>query len=255
MPRPMSRRAALLRLYSNLNRTVAARSLLDIAATLIDNTMLTTVYMDRLERPQMKYLAMLLMVFLIPTGHATDLSFIRDYTCKASDPDCKVSARSSALTRAPFTVADAPPDVVALNTQSYAMQPPTNMPVDNTSADYSGYVRAAQLTEVYSLLMPIKMTMTEYYMLNGAWPSSLEQINLRPEEMTDGQYLEKVRLGDDGRILAYLSSTFGKNKLLSLAPKSIMGGMQTRWECTTNVVLKGTMGLSSLKCKQDKHLR
>lgn len=155
----------------------------------------------------------------------------------------------------PRPVKAAAANVVAVNTHSYAMQPPANMPVDNTTADYSGYVRTAQLTEVYSLLMPIKMTMTEYYMLNGEWPSSLAQINLKPDDMTDGQYLDKVRLGDDGRILAYLSRTFGKNKLLSLAPKSIMGGMQTRWECTTNVILKGSMGLSSLKCTQDKHLR
>jgi len=163
--------------------------------------------------------------------------------------------RSTAQNVQPLPTKTAAADVVAVNTQSYAMQPPTNMPVDNTTADYSGYVRTAQLTEVYSLLMPIKMTMTEYYMLNGEWPSSLEQINLKPDDMTDGQYLDKVRLGDNGRILAFLSHTFGKNKLLSLAPKSIMGGMQTRWECTTNVNLKGTMGLSTLKCKEDRHLR
>jgi len=186
------------------------------------------------------------MLFLVSTVHAKDVSFIHDYTYKACDLDSKVPVRNNTLAQV---------NAIAVNTHTYAMQPPQNIPVDNTNSDYSGYVRTAQLIEVYSLLMPIKMTMTEYYMLNGEWPSRFEQINLKAEEMTDGQYLDSVRLGDKGRIVAYLSSTFGKNKLLSLAPKSIMGGTQTRWECTTNVNIQGSMGLSSLKCKQDRHLR
>jgi hypothetical protein len=139
--------------------------------------------------------------------------------------------------------------------QQHATQPPPLMPVSSTTADYSGYLRAAQLAEVYSLLQPLKMTMLEYYMMNGDWPSSLTDIRLKPEEMTDGQYLDKVRLGKNGQIIAYLSNTFGKNKMLSLAPRSIMGGMQTRWDCSTNVNLKGSMGLSNMNCKEDQKLR
>ncbi len=142
-----------------------------------------------------------------------------------------------------------------VNIQAQAAQPQAFVPVANTTADYSGYVRSAQLAEVYSLLQPLKMTMLEYYMMNGEWPSSLADIRLKPEEMTDGQYLDKVRLGKNGQILAYLSGTFGKNKMLSLAPRSIMGGMQTRWDCTTNVNTKGLMGLSNMNCKEDKKLR
>lgn len=142
-----------------------------------------------------------------------------------------------------------------VNIQAQAAQPQAFVPVANTTADYSGYVRSAQLAEVYSLLQPLKMTMLEYYMMNGEWPSTLADIRLKPEEMTDGQYLDKVRLGKNGQILAYLSDTFGKNKMLSLAPRSIMGGMQTRWDCTTNVNTKGLMGLSNMNCKEDKKLR
>ena len=32
----------------------------------------------------------------------------------------------------------------------------------------------------------------EYYLMNGEWQSSLLDIRLKPEEMTDGQYLDKV---------------------------------------------------------------
>ena len=194
----------------------------------------------------MKFITILFMFILMSTAQAMDASFIRDYNYNANDLNSKAPARNYTLKRM---------NAVAVNTHTYAMQPPQNIPVDNTNADYSGYVRTAQLTEVYSLLMPIKMTMTEYYMLNGEWPSTFKQINLKAEEMTDGHYLDRVRLGENGRIVAYLSSTFGKNKLLSLAPKSIMGGTQTRWECTTNVSIQGSMGLNSLKCKQDGRLR
>ena len=139
--------------------------------------------------------------------------------------------------------------------QAHAAQPQPFMPVVNTTADYSGYLRAAQLTEVYSLLQPLKMTMLEYYMMNGDWPSSLADIRLKPEEMTDGRYLDKVRLGKNGEIMAYLSDTFGKDKKLSLAPRSIMGGMQTRWECSTNVNMKGMITLSNLNCREDPNMQ
>jgi hypothetical protein len=292
----------------------------------------------------MKYLVLLLLVLSTSICHAKELSFIRDYTYKASDLDSKVSARNNTLklikagvleeivtfvsnnssleqsqsgnefrssfiqrtsassagflktriveeswdgfemkikaevTADPEKIREELERALALkptpqlqtvqvqpvppsakqqpaNTQPHAAQPQPFMPVANTTADYSGYVRTAQLAEVYSLLQPLKMTILEYYIMNGEWPSSLADIRLKPEEMTDGQYLDKVRLGKDGQILAYLSNTFGKNKMLSLAPRSIMGGMQTRWDCTTNVNTKGMMGMGNMNCKEDKKLR
>ncbi len=273
----------------------------------------------------MKYLVLLLLVLNTSICHAKELSFIRDYTYKASDLDSKVSARNNTLklikagvleeivtfvsnnssleqsqsgnefrssfiqrtsassagflktrimeeswdgfemkikaeVRAdPEKIREELERALALKPTSQVptaqAQPQAFMPVANTTADYSGYLRTAQLTEVYSLLQPLKMTMLEYYIMNGAWPSSLSDIRLKPEEMTDGQYLDKVRLGKNGQIIAYLSGIFGKNKMLSLAPRSIMGGMQTRWDCSTNVNMKGMMGLGNMNCKEDKKLR
>lgn len=141
----------------------------------------------------------------------------------------------------------------AVSTLQQSQLPPI-MPVANTTPDYTSYLRTAQLSQVYALLQPVKITMTEYYMMHGKWPSRLEDIKLKPEEMTDGQYLEKVRLGDNGQILAYLSDTFGKDKRLSLTPKSIMGGMQTRWDCTTNLNTNKLHGLINSNCSEDKNL-
>lgn len=291
----------------------------------------------------MKYLILLLITISTSTGHAEELSYIRDYTYKASDLDSKVSARNNTLklikagvleeivsyvynnssleqsqagsdfrssfvqqtssSSAGFLKArildedwdgfelkmkaeiKADPDRIrdeleralamkpSMSTQVASNYPvqyqpstasapaqastqlPPSMPVMNTSPDYSNYVRTAQITQVYSLLQPLKITMTQHYMMNGEWPSSLEQINLKPEEMTDGQYLDKVRLGRNGNIFAYLSDTFGKNKYLSLTPKSIMGGMQTRWDCTTNINTKSLQQLSNIQCSENKNLK
>ena len=291
----------------------------------------------------MNYLVLLLLVLSTSICHAKELSFIRDYTYKASDLDSKVSARNNTLklikagvleeivtfvsnnssleqsqsgnefrssfiqrtsassagflktrildeswngfemkikaevTADPEKIRDEleralalkptpqvqaaqaqpapPPPQQPAYAQLHTAQPQTFVSVANTTADYSGYLRTAQLAEVYSLLQPIKITMMEYYMMNGEWPSSLLDIRLKPEEMTDGQYLDKVRLGKNGQILAYLSHTFGKNKMLSLAPRSIMGGMQTRWDCTTNLNTKGMMGMGNMNCTEDKKLR
>ena len=293
----------------------------------------------------MKYLVLLLMVLSTSLSYAEELSYIRDYTYKASDLDSKVSARNNTLklikagvldeiisyvhnnssleqaqsgnefrssfiqktssssagfvrakilqeswngfemkikaeviadpdkiraeleralalkpmpqVQTPHTQAVQPPapKQQPVSMQAHAAQPQPFMPVVNTTADYSSYLRAAQLAEVYSLLQPLKMTMLEYYMMNGDWPSSLADIRLKPEEMTDGRYLDKVRLGKNGEIMAYLSDTFGKDKKLSLAPRSIMGGMQTRWECSTNVDMKGMITLSNLNCREDLNLQ
>jgi hypothetical protein len=292
----------------------------------------------------MKYLVPLLLVLSTSLSHAEELSYIRDYTYKASDLDSKVSARNNTLklikagvldeiisyvhnnssleqtqsgnefrssfiqktssssagfvrarilqenwngfemkikaeviadpekiraeleralalkptpkVQTPKTQAVQPPAAEQpVSMQAHAAHPQPFLPVVNTTADYSGYLRAAQLAEVYSLLQPLKITMLEYYMMNGDWPSSLADIRLKPEEMTDGRYLDKVRLGKNGEIMAYLSDTFGKDKKLSLAPRSIMGGMQTRWECSTNVNMKSVITLSNLNCTEDPNLQ
>jgi hypothetical protein len=91
-------------------------------------------------------------------------------------------------------------------------------------------------------------------MLHGKWPAKLEDIRLKPEKMTAGQYLEQVQPGDNGQIVAYLSDTFGKDKLLSLTPKSIRGGMQTRWHCMTNLNTDKLHGLINMNCSEDRKL-
>ena len=158
--------------------------------------------------------------------------------------------RALAMQSAPAPTRDQTPNTTQAQTQA----PPGTIPIINTTADYSGYMRAAQLAQVIALLQPLKITMSQYYSMNGEWPSSLEQINLEPEQMTDGQYLDKVRLGDNGRIIAYLSDIFGRDRILSLLPKSVMGGMHTRWDCVTNLNMKTYQVPGNLNCTQQQHI-
>jgi len=141
--------------------------------------------------------------------------------------------------------------------QVQAQPTPTvpGIPVMTTTPDYSGYVRAAQFVQVIVLIQPLKITMQKYYMNYGEWPSSLSQLNLSPDEMTDGKYLNKIRLGKDGLIFAYLSNVFGERKFLSLQPKSIMGGMNTRWDCYTNLNTKNIKNQFAQSCEHNKDIK
>lgn len=131
-------------------------------------------------------------------------------------------------------------------------QPEQALPV-NTTPDYSPFMRKAQLAQVMVLISPIKLTMTDYYMQNGEWPSSLQDLRLKPNDMNDGQYVEGVQLYKGGRLVTRLGKPFGQQRYLELIPKNIMGGMATRWDCNTNVDLSG-MARGSLNCEQVDHI-
>ena len=146
----------------------------------------------------------------------------------------------------PVTVAPA----ADIYRQPQAHPPPTPMlpPSMPVTPDYSGYMRAAQLSQVLSMLSPIRLRMEEYSMMQGNWPEELQDIGLDPREMNDGSLIEGVKL-DQGRIIALLSHSFGKGRTLALYPESIMGGTQTRWQCETNVDLDGIAN-TYLRCRE-----
>lgn len=123
--------------------------------------------------------------------------------------------------------------------------------LNQSTADYSGYVKAAKLSQVMSLLMPVRMRMNEYRSIHGEWPDEMKDIKLKAGEMNDGEFIEAVKLGKDGKIFAFLDSKFGSDKLLSYAPREIMGGMNMRWECLSNISMKTMM---QSQCKEDPKL-
>jgi len=129
------------------------------------------------------------------------------------------------------------------------------VPVINTSADYSRYMRAARLAQILALLQPLKGTVSQYHSEYGEWPSSLEQIDIEPGQLVDGQLLDGVRLGNNGRIIALLSELFGRGRVFVLEPNAVTGGTHTRWECVTNLNMKTYRGPGIPECAQQQHIR
>lgn len=97
------------------------------------------------------------------------------------------------------------------------------------------FIIHAQLTSAVAALVPIRMMVLTYYQEFGAYPESLSDIGLDPAEMTDNVNIKGVRLEKEGIIVAELEEKFGNSKRIALIPSSTMGGLQTRWECVTNV--------------------
>lgn len=138
--------------------------------------------------------------------------------------------------------------------QPSAQAAPQAIAMMNTAPDYSRYMRSLEFTQVIVLLQPLKITMLEHYSMYDEWPSTFKQLHLNPDDMNDGKFVDQIKLGKDGLIFAFLSSTFGKDKYLSLQPKSIMGGMNIRWECVTNLSKKKINNQVFAECIEDKNM-
>lgn len=100
---------------------------------------------------------------------------------------------------------------------------------------HRNYTQKANLGSVLALVMPIRMQLTEYYQTMGDWPTSFDQLGLKQSEMRDGDLLEQIKLGGDGEMIMALGQKFGNKKYFSLKPELIMGGMNIKWICKTNL--------------------
>lgn len=117
--------------------------------------------------------------------------------------------------------------------------PPANAYELANSADVSpvhrNYVQKANLASALVLVMPIKIQLMEYYQTMGEWPTSFDQLGLKQSDMRDGDLLEQVKLGKNGEMIMNLGKKFGNQKYFSLKPELIMGGMNIKWMCKTNM--------------------
>jgi hypothetical protein len=98
------------------------------------------------------------------------------------------------------------------------------------------------------------MMSLQLFQMNGDWPSDLNQIGMNEGETSDGQYIDRVRLGNEGAILVSLSEEFGEERELKIFPKSIMSGTAFKWQCLTNLPVKQVNILSNFKCTNDNTL-
>ena len=87
--------------------------------------------------------------------------------------------------------------------------------------------------------------------MHGKWPDEMKDIRLKASEMSDGENITAVKMGKDGAIFAFLDTSFGDDKLVAYKPKVVMGGMNTRWECRSNL----STGVGYSQCKEDPDLK
>ncbi|MCG6937779.1 MAG: hypothetical protein LJE83_06345 [Gammaproteobacteria bacterium] len=132
---------------------------------------------------------------------------------------------------------------------------PVVMPVNTVSQNNRGYIMVASFGQAYALISPIRMMTMQQYSMYGEWPTKLEQIGMSQDDTSDGQYIDNLRLGEKGEIVALLSKEFGDKRVLKISPKSVMGGMNIRWQCYTNLPVKQINSLSNFNCTHDKQLR
>lgn len=106
------------------------------------------------------------------------------------------------------------------------------------TADYSHFVLSAELAQVISLLMPLKMSMQHYKMMRGDWPKKLSEMGFSSAEMKQSGYIEQVKLDNTGGLYAVLAPKFGVDKLLKLSFTSSMGGTSLVTICQINISKK-----------------
>lgn len=90
-----------------------------------------------------------------------------------------------------------------------------------------------KLASAISSLSYLKMALSDYYSLNGNWPTKLSDAGIDKSSMTSSN-IDEVSLDKEGGIVAKLNSSFGENKILLTKPKAVMGGTSMEWTCYAN---------------------
>ncbi|MCK5902059.1 MAG: hypothetical protein KAG28_02830 [Cocleimonas sp.] len=117
----------------------------------------------------------------------------------------------------------------------FSLQEPRFVKPD-VSLTSSNYFRGkVKLSHVLVMITPIKLMLTEYYMDQGVFPSSLKSIGLDRNEMKTGQGIDDLMIIEGGGILVKLNASIGDRLILILSPKITLGGMNFEWQCETNI--------------------
>lgn len=106
---------------------------------------------------------------------------------------------------------------------------------DMSNPEIDQYQRRALLSQALATATPFKLQVTEYAMVQGHYPDSLEALGLNRTDMRDSQHLRDLRLAEGGRIMVLMDARLGELATLELAPRTALGGMSTEWQCRTNV--------------------
>jgi hypothetical protein len=101
---------------------------------------------------------------------------------------------------------------------------------------YDRYMLTGRLAEILSFMSKVKAQTSEYYFSNGIWPSSLDQLDLSPADLTLPDRVASITLGSEGTIAADISPALGAESQLVLLPEppAVPGGVM-RWRCAAAI--------------------
>ena len=148
-----------------------------------------------------------------------------------------------ALVSITITLVVASAGCVQIDTVNY---PPPQAQTSNRS-----FVQAARLAGVLQSVTPIQVMVVEYYQYQGRYPASLEQLGLNRADMASGQYIDDLELDQNGNILVETSAEVGEGILVNLVHEETMGGLQTVWNCITNLDASALTGVPGCTHTQD----
>jgi hypothetical protein len=126
--------------------------------------------------------------------------------------------------------------------QTETIQPPsaTQTPVTplqkSEAANENFFVKKVKFIQVLSQVTPIKFVTHEFYVTQGRYAVSLDELGFNEQSFDTGKLIQKIHISKTGEIRIELDTdTFGNRKHLIFTPKEIMGGMNIQWTCSSNL--------------------
>lgn len=126
--------------------------------------------------------------------------------------------------------------------QTESIQPPsaTQTPVTplqkSEAANENFFVKKVKFIQVLSQVTPIKFVTHEFYVTQGRYAVSLDELGFNEKSFDTGELIQKIHISKTGEIRIELDTdTFGNRKHLIFTPKEIMGGMNIQWTCSSNL--------------------
>jgi hypothetical protein len=173
---------------------------------------------------------LLILLFLAPSSQALAKKF---YKCTNQDGELVYQqvACDSNISQETVSVFTAPTQPTQLGKK--LMGESEYIPEGEEPATTGKLLFQSKLTNVMSLLTPIKFEIQQYYMMNGSWPEKPEDVGFNQENLKSAD-IKEVLLGEQGAIIARLSENFGNEKRVVLAPNLVMDGTSMEWQCMAN---------------------
>ena len=106
--------------------------------------------------------------------------------------------------------------------------------VNSSSLDHSLFIKKTKIINALNTINPLKVYLLDYYMNEGKYPQSFDDVGVLISDITEMDYIEDVFLGKEGGILVKMDQSIGDNLIVGIFPRSARGGTLIKWQCKTN---------------------